>query len=215
MNYLYIALFGLAALVHLYASFTKNKILRAISKPILMPALLAFYLSNVSDPSLYIVLALIFSWFGDLFLIPKGIKYFTCGGISFMISHIFFILAYSTGKNVFANVWYIYVIFALFFVSIVLMAFVRLRKSLQKPIQIPIAAYLLLNGAMNCFAIFRFLGDVSISNGVIVFGALLFFISDVILFFVRFDKNCKIKTHFWVMIAYLAGEFLIVLGFLL
>lgn len=215
MNYLYIALFGLAALVHLYASFTKNKVLRAISKPILMPALLAFYLSNVSDPSIYIILALIFSWFGDLFLIPKGIKYFTCGGISFMISHVFFILAYSTGKNVFANDWYIYVIFALFFTSIASMAFARLKNSLQKPIQIPIAAYLLLNGAMNCFAIFRFFGDVSIATGITAIGALLFFISDVILFFVRFDKKCKIKTHFWVMIAYLAGEFLIILGFLL
>ena len=215
MNITYIVLFGLAALVHLYASFTKNKTLRAISKPILMPTLLAFYLSNATSPSIYVVMALIFSWLGDLFLIPKGIKYFTFGGISFMISHIFFILAYSMGENVFGNDWYIYAIFGALFVVITFIVFINLRKSLKKPLQIPIGGYLLLNGAMNCFAIFRLFGSTTIANGITVIGALLFFISDVILFFVRFDKNCKIKTHFWVMIAYLAGEFLIILGLLL
>lgn len=215
MNITYIVLFGLAALVHLYASFTKNKTLRAISKPILMPALLAFYLSNAASPSIYVILALIFSWLGDLFLIPKGIKYFTFGGISFMISHIFFILAYSMDENVFGNDWYIYAIFGALFIAITFIVFINLRKSLKKSLQIPIGGYLLLNGAMNCFAIFRLFGNTTIANGITVIGALLFFISDAILFFVRFDKKCKIKTHFWVMIAYLAGEFLIILGLLL
>ena len=43
-------------------------------------------------------------------------------------------------------------------------------------------------------------------------GALLFFISDSSLFFVRFHKDSRLKTHFLVMLTYSLGEFLIVLG---
>ena len=46
-------------------------------------------------------------------------------------------------------------------------------------------------------------------------GALLFFISDCTLFFVRFDKKFPIKSHFTVMLTYSVGEFLIALGFML
>jgi hypothetical protein len=46
-------------------------------------------------------------------------------------------------------------------------------------------------------------------------GALLFFISDSSLLFVRFNKNSRLKTHFLVMLTYSIGEFLIVLGLIL
>ena len=46
-------------------------------------------------------------------------------------------------------------------------------------------------------------------------GALLFYISDTALFFVRFNKDSRLKTHFLVMLTYSLGEFLIVLGLVL
>jgi hypothetical protein len=46
-------------------------------------------------------------------------------------------------------------------------------------------------------------------------GALLFYISDTALFFVRFNKDSRLKTHFPVMLTYSLGEFLIVLGLIL
>ena len=46
-------------------------------------------------------------------------------------------------------------------------------------------------------------------------GAILFFISDSSLFFVRFKKDCLLKTHFLVMLTYSIGEFLIVLGLII
>ena len=45
-------------------------------------------------------------------------------------------------------------------------------------------------------------------------GAALFFISDSSLFFVRFNKDSRLKTHFLVMLTYSIGELLIVLGLL-
>ena len=46
-------------------------------------------------------------------------------------------------------------------------------------------------------------------------GALLFFLSDSSLFLVRFHKNSPLKTHFWVMLTYSLGEFLIILGLIM
>ncbi len=46
-------------------------------------------------------------------------------------------------------------------------------------------------------------------------GAISFFVSDSILFYVRFRKGRPFKTHFGVMLTYLLAEFLIVSGFIL
>ena len=72
--------------------------------------------------------------------------------------------------------------------------------------------YLILNGMMNCFAWFRALTMGGAAGIVTAVGALLFFISDSSLFFVRFHKDSRLKTHFLVMLTYSLGEFLIVLG---
>ena len=216
IRFFYIALFLLASIFHLYASFKNDKKIRAFSKPILIPSLLFFYLSSVSSPSVFVILALCFSWLGDLFLIPKGLKWFTYGGISFIIAHIFLILAYSLDVILFAEDYFIFSILIFgFFLVVVSVIYYNLRFCLKKQLRIPVASYLVVNGLMNCFAILRLLAGFSLGNLIIMIGAISFFVSDSILFFVRFDKNCKIKSHFWVMISYLLGEALIVLGFIL
>ena len=71
-------------------------------------------------------------------------------------------------------------------------------------------------GATGLFAAAAFLlmhaPDVAISEAAV--GAALFFISDGTLFFVRFKKDTRLKTHFLVMLTYSIGEFLIILGLL-
>ena len=74
--------------------------------------------------------------------------------------------------------------------------------------------YLLINGAMNCFAIFRAVSLANTPGLITALGAALFFVSDASLFFVRFKKDSRLKTHFLVMLTYSLGEFLIVLGLL-
>ena len=74
---------------------------------------------------------------------------------------------------------------------------------------------LLLNGAMNCFAWFRSMSAGGTAAVITAVGALMFYVSDCSLFFVRFDKNSRLKTHFLVMLTYSLGELLIVLGLIL
>lgn len=198
--------------IHLYASLKKNKKLRDITKPFILTSLLGYYFLATKEIRTVTILALLFSWIGDVFLIGPGVKWFTVGGISFMISHFFFILSYIpdiTFTNM--NLYIVLVLGVIFFIAVSII-FSKLKAHLPKALFYPMYLYLLINGSMNCFAVYRMLSNINIQTVTTCIGAFLFFISDSSLFFVRFDKNSILKTHFLVMLTYSIGEFLIVLG---
>ena len=214
MKYVFLAVFVLSTAVHLSASLRQDGRMRNLSKPFILLSLLGFYMLAARSVSAVVVLALVFSWLGDILLIPKGVKWFTAGGISFMISHAFFIAGY--WKDVcFSRIPApLIILLAVFFAATVAFLFSRLKPHLPKALFYPMFLYLLINGAMNCFAIFRCVSLPSAATLVTAVGAALFFISDSSLFFVRFHKDSRLKTHFLVMLTYSVGEFLIVLGLL-
>lgn len=215
MNFIYLGIFIVFSCVHLFASYKQDKNLRAISKPVLLLSLLGFYIETVSNPSWFVILALLFSWLGDVLLIPQGVKWFTAGGISFSVSHVFFVLAYVNVTDFNEVPLISIIIFAIIFVGLVVYILFKLKPHLPKALFYPMIAYLLANGAMNCFAIYRLISCFSLGSIITVLGAFLFFVSDSTLFFVRFKKDSKIKTHFPVMITYLLGELLIIVGLVL
>lgn len=214
MGILFLIIFIVSTAVHLYASSKKNQKLRNITKPFILLSLLGFYVFSASEIRIQIVLALIFSWLGDVLLMPKGNKWFSAGGVAFMISHLFFVLGYNE-DIVFSAipVWCI-VFFAAAFVIAVSIIFSKLKEHLPKALFYPMFFYLLVNGTMNCFAIFRLLSNPCPATIITCIGAVLFFISDTSLFFVRFKKNSRLKTHFIVMLTYSIGEILIICGLL-
>jgi len=212
MNFVYLGLFIVITGIHLYGTIKNNYSLRSATKGMLLLLLLGFYLESVPQASVFMVVALIMSWAGDVLLIPHGLKWFTAGGIAFMIGHLFFVFEYNTDIN-FANVpvWLIILLGALFAAAVVFI-FSKLKVYLLKQIIVPMFLYLLINGTMNCFAIYRMISCFSLATLTTVVGALLFFVSDTALFFVRFNKNSVMKSHFLVMLTYTLGELLIVLG---
>ena len=214
MEYFFLAVFILSTAIHLYASQKQNRKLRNQTKPFILLALLGFYAFAADNVLTFIILALLFSWLGDVLLMPHGIKWFAAGGVAFMISHLFFILGYSRDID-FASVnAFVVIILALFFICTVCFIFSRLKPHLPKILFYPMFLYLLINGAMNCFAVFRFLSCPGASTITTCIGAILFFISDTALFFVRFKKDGRLKTHFLVMLTYSIGELLIIIGLL-
>ena len=201
--------------IHLYASLKQDKPLRNRTKPFILLLLLAFYCLSARPVSLFVVLALLFSWLGDVLLIPNGLKWFTAGGISFMVSHFFFILSYAALTD-FSKVGTAFlIVLPVLFLTATIIIFRKLKPHLPKQLFYPMLLYLLLNGTMNCFAWFRSLSTGGLPAVITALGALLFFVSDSSLFFVRFKKDSRLKTHFLVMLTYSIGEFLIVLGLIL
>ena len=214
MKYVFLAVFIIANANYLYASLKQDKMMRNMTKPFILLALLGFYVMAARVPSTFIILALIFSWLADVLLMPRGVTWFTAGGIAFMISHVFFILGYLKDVNFAAIPVWLVILLAVFFVSVVTYIFSKLKPHLPKALFYPMFLYLLINGAMNCFAIFRWVSVPSAATLTTAIGAALFFISDSSLFFVRFNKESRMKTHFLVMLTYSIGELLIVLGLL-
>lgn len=220
--YLYFAFFVIFTGIHLYASYIRRDSLRAPTKPIILLCILGMYLEWMHFkglvPSPYVVFALTTSWLGDVLLIPKGVKWFTLGGIAFWVSHFLFIQSYWESGIVFANIHPLLIVLVVAaYVPAVVVIFTKLKKWLPKALFYPMFFYLLTNGTMNMFAWFRLMsGSCSPLSGLVTaLGALMFFISDSTLFFVRFDKNSSVKTHFLVMLTYSVGEFLIVLGLMM
>lgn len=203
--------FFISLVIHLYASLLKDHRLRSYTKPFIISSLLLYYLTSVSVISWKVVLALIFSLVGDLLLIRK-IKWLKLGGLSFMLSHLLFIITYYKDIN-FMKINNI-VIFSIIFIFIIASAIVsvKFKKHIPKDLFYPSFIYLLLNGLMNCFALFRMINNPCKSTIITCIGALLFFISDSSLFFIKFNKNCKLKTDFFIMLTYSLAELLIVFG---
>jgi len=215
MKYLFLSLFIISSILHLYASFVKNKPMRNVTKGWLLLSLMAFYATAVPSPSWLVLLAILFSWLGDVLLIPKGTKWFAAGGVAFMISHVFFALAYASLTNfINVNVWLI-IILALVDFAAVFVVFYFLKKRLPKALFYSMFFYLLCNGGMNCFAWFMFASLQTTGALITAIAALFFFISDCTLFFVRFDKNSENKSHFTIMLTYLIAEFFIIFGLIL
>lgn len=215
MKYVYLAIFLVSSIIHLYASKKSDTKLRAQTKGFILLALLGWYCYSVTNPLAIVIAAILTSWLGDVLLIPKGTKWFAAGGISFWASHICFIIAYSRLVDFSViPVWAI-IVAGLVYVSISVTLFKKLKPHLPDKLFIPMFFYLLANGTMNCFALFQLLSVPCFETAFAFAGAVLFFISDSTLFFVRFKKDSIFKTHFVVMLTYIAAEFLIVQSFIL
>lgn len=213
MKYIFLVTFVIFTTMHLYASYKRIDSIRNFSKGFILFSLLAYYIIALENPSWIIIFAIITSWLGDLFLIPKGVKWFTIGGIFFWISHFLFILGYIEDTIDLSVVpIYVYIISALVFSVVVILNFKTLKPHLPKPLFIPMFLYLLTNGGMNCFAIYRMISNWDLGSILTAIGALGFFISDNVLFHVRFNKQSKVTGHFIPMITYSLGELLMVLG---
>jgi len=215
MKYLFLALFLLSSAIHLYGSYIDNRKIRAWSKGFILLCLLGWYFCSASFVSWIVVIAILASWLGDVLLIPKGIKWFIAGGISFMVSHFFFAFAYWPNIDFWSLPVWAVIAAGIFYFTMVVLVFRGLRPHLPHGLFYPMFFYLLINGTMNCFALYQLMSIPCTATIITFIGAILFFTSDSILFYVRFKKDSIWKNHFIVMLTYILAEFLIVQGIMM
>lgn len=213
MEYIFLSLFVIACVVHLIDSW-KDNTRRKISKPFLIFLLLAYYVTATDKISMILVGALLTSWIGDILLIPRGNRWLTRGGISFVCSHILFVVTFMPLICFERVPWLIVVLVMVIYCVVVCCVMKMFRKNILKKMIVPIYIYLLINATMNIFAFMNLITNLNVSSFVIYTGAILFFVSDCTLFLVRYHRNKKLifKRHFTVMLTYILAEFLIVLG---
>lgn len=215
MKEVFLAIFLISSSIHLYASAKRNVRLRACTKPFILLGLLGWYCFSANPVNWLAAAAVFLSWLGDVLLIPPGTGWFTAGGISFMLSHLCFAAVYSRHINFgLIPVWLVLIV-AIIYGTAVFIVFRGLKKCLPKRLFWPMLGYLCINGVNNCCALYQLFCTPCFASAVIYLGAVLFFASDSILFYVRFNKQTRWKSHFPVMLTYIIAEFLIVYGIMM
>jgi uncharacterized membrane protein YhhN len=187
-----------------------------LMKPFLLPFLLiAVYLSEKFKTKSTLLIALTFSWIGDIVLLfaNKGELYFIIGLVAFLISHVFYIVLFNqqavttsiSNKISFGAG-----------IGLILLYFFGMINTLGPklgPLTVPVVVYAIVISTMLYFALKGSYQWAKIPYQSVLIGAVLFIASDSILAFNKFYQPIQ-NASFLIMITYLAAQYGIVWGIL-
>jgi uncharacterized membrane protein YhhN len=190
-------------IVHLAALFLKLSALADVTKPLLMPALLiAFVIGLRVRTSRVAILAAVgfaLSWAGDVLLASPGDVGFLLGLISFLLSHVVFIVIFLRYTKLRRMPWLALLIALWWAVLIVLLA-----PSIGVLLA-PVVIYGLVLG-------FYFAASLG-CNRYLAIGAFLVLASDSVLAFKLFLPHFSLWQHdVIIMLPYIVGQGLIAIG---
>jgi uncharacterized membrane protein YhhN len=211
--------FVLVSLGELVSSIITIPILHALCKPLLLITLMIYYVSvnrELNQPlSPVVILALVFSWGGDVLLMVAGEQFFIFGLISFLIAHVFYIFAFrqfraADDTNALHGLQKVRFGFPilLYGTGLVVILYPHLGD-----LSVPVLMYALVLTFMVLNALFRYQRTTTPSFTMVFGGAILFMISDSLLAVNKFIEPIP-GAGFWIMSTYISAQFLIVLGLL-
>ena len=207
LKLIFLLILGVVSIVYLITLFFKDSILQYILKGCLVPLILAVYLSAANNVLLMILIALVFGWLGDIFLLKiSNLLRFRLGLASFLLGHIFYIITmfnYAQPLNII-----VLIISIIVAVGYGILAFKMVQPS--PDMKIPVIAYETILLTMAIFALQLFLAHWSKFGAFIFAGSLFFVASDSMLALATFRKKA---LNVPVMFTYIAAQLLIVLGF--
>jgi uncharacterized membrane protein YhhN len=183
-------------------------------KPFLIPILILSVCYRKSFPTKKtLLLALLFSWIGDVILIftDQGEMYFIFGLVAFLISHLVYISLFLKQEkksiNLKSYLFKIGIVALLFY--FILMLGLLLPK--LGPLKIPVIVYAVVITAMLFFALKGCFLWIKPASSYIFAGAVVFVCSDSILAFNKFHTPLP-NASFFIMITYILAQYLITLG---
>ncbi|MFC9622271.1 lysoplasmalogenase [Streptomyces sp. NPDC056930] len=186
--------FLVASAVDLFGVLADVGAAHLVAKPLLMP-LLAGYAAARRGPGLLIA-ALLFGWGGDTLLLPDADAAFLIGMGSFAAGHVCYLWLFGRARSS-LPVGFVY--------AAVLATFVALLWSgLPADMRIPMTGYSLLLTAMAYRA--GTLGRYAAAGGA------LFLLSDALIATGIADWPQLPAPDFWVMLTYIAAQFLLTVG---
>lgn len=210
-------LFGLAYFSELIAHLLPAPAVHWIAKPLIVVALLLYYLSHAGENvSKVVVIALLLSLAGDvLLMLNSEIRdLFVAGLVAFLLAHVAYILGYrqhQSGKtdalHGVQRVRYSMPI-VLAGAGLVIILLPHLG-----PLKIPVVIYALVLVVMVLSALYRFGKTTLASFWLVLGGALLFMTSDSILAINKFLSPLPM-AGFWIMLTYGAAQWCITVGLL-
>ncbi|MEV7286006.1 lysoplasmalogenase [Streptomyces sp. NPDC093252] len=195
------ALFALAVAVDLGSLLAGFDAGHLAAKPLLMP-LLATWAALCGAPRLLIA-ALLFGWGGDVLLLTDAEPAFLAGMGSFAVGHVCYLVLFRRTGPSRARAALLVPAYALALVGAVAL----LWPDLPADLRVPVAAYSALLTAMAYLAAIR-VGPVAAAGGA------LFLLSDTLIATGVAEWPQLPRPDFWVMLTYIAAQFLLTHGVL-
>lgn len=208
-----------ASMGELVSTMSDLPLLHTLCKPLLLLALLTYYVYAARQRNHrivpVIVLALIFSWGGDVLLMRAGELFFMLGLVSFLMAHVFYTFAFrqlqfeddTEALHGLQKIRFAFPVI-LYGTGLVVILYPYLGE-----LAIPVVVYALVLTVMVLNALFRFKRTTTASFTMVFGGAILFMISDSILAVNKFVEPIS-QAGFWIMSSYISAQFLIVSGLL-
>ncbi len=205
LSVIFLIVFGVVSLVHLYACFPPVKRrLRIVTKFMLMPLLLLCYLTRAAEPSPLIILAALFGWFGDAFLLLSDRKAPMLGGIlSFGVGHVFYALYFSRFWG--GAPWWALALFGAAYLTGVILMSARVHPLVKGYMRPCTTLYMLLLCATSFSILWALLSGYDPWLGLALVGSMLFLVSDGILSMEFFNERTK-YGNFFVMLSYILAQ---------
>ena len=198
----------------LFAVYTNNETLRYITKPLLMPLLIVLFIFQTtgfnSSLKKWIVLALAFSWAGDVLLIFESTNgnFFIFGLVAFLIGHIFYILFFENvirKEGLRKNYWWFLPVIV-YYIALIYFLSPKLGD-----MRLPVRIY----GIVISYMLIQALQTGRIKNmaaaTLMIGGAVLFITSDSILAVNKFYESFA-YAGIAIMLTYGIAQLLITLG---
>jgi uncharacterized membrane protein YhhN len=211
MNILFFVLFGLTAAVHVFAVQCEKYMIRVISKMCVMPIVILFYGFNSDCFSAALMLAMIFSWCGDMFLVSRKRIWLYAGIISFLAAHIMYIFVFNTLITKLNSF-----IFVFSLLLILIIEYFLIKKlNIPNIYKFLIIIYGIIVGFLLVFSVQVFIHYKNEGGVFLAAGSLLFFISDALLAYFNTAKPMTKNALTSVMITYIAAQACIIFGLII
>ncbi len=202
-----IAAFALMIIFIVY-SYKNNHLVRYISKPSIMICiiLIPFLRDDISNSNYrtYIIVGLIFSLIGDIFLVFKEQKLME-GLLSFLVAHLIYIYSFFNLNNFELNYWPLIILIPF---SIIIYLFIADGLGKMKiPVVFYVGAIMGMVWGASSVAIVNY----NLQSFIIFIGAILFLISDTALSISLFKTKYS-SSKLIVAGTYFPGQYLIALS---
>ncbi|MDT0553968.1 lysoplasmalogenase [Urechidicola vernalis] len=201
----WLLLFTIISLLHLTGFIIENDALRHVTKPFILIFLGLYYWSSVVVKRKLYLIALFFSFLGDVLLISISELSFMLGLGAFLLSHLFYIslILRSIRKSSFSDKMMAAIPFVLLFSGLI-----YLLKDNLGGLLVPVVLYGLVISLFGTTALLNYNLEKSKPSKELLIGAILFIVSDSILAINKFFSASELMA-ISVMITYILAQYVI------
>ena len=201
-------LFWIIGILHVFGQYTNQELLTTYTKPLIIPLLAVFYYNKQAGKLFLIALGC--SWLGDLFLMGESRLFFLLGIFSFWGAQLCYL--YLIVKEIQLPFKKLFlskeILLPLIFFGSYFVGTMSLLGTKLGMLSFPVSGYALTLATIGAVSMLLWRKKKSLKTLALLFGVVLFIISDSMIAFNTFYFQENI-FDFWIMATYIPAQFLI------